>query len=187
MAKALEKDRSLRYQHASRRCEPTCNAEARYGERAHGDSKFRRGSGRGGEWSPSNDATSASGIGLGFHVFGHRSNPRHLPFLIVERYGGHPRCLATRWGTRIPLRARRFVARLSGYRFIPCDPVLRDRESEPARRKAWVRDQYQQNGVEYVVRTQVQCCARSRRSCSLTPKTTGGLRVGWRNLDGFGP
>src|SRR5436190_1282482 len=37
------------------------------------------------------------------------------------------------------------------------------------------------------VRTQVQCCARSRRSCSLTPKTTGGLRVGWRNLDGFGP
>ncbi len=68
---------------------------------------------------------------------------------------------------RIPLRARRFVARMSGYRFIPCDPVLRDRESEPARRKAWVRDQYQhpeehrhtlaevqgwftENGVEYV-------------------------------------
>jgi hypothetical protein len=68
---------------------------------------------------------------------------------------------------RIPLRARRFVARLSGYRFIPYDPVLRDRESEPARRKAWVRDQYQhpeehrhtlaevqgwfaENGVEYL-------------------------------------
>jgi len=68
---------------------------------------------------------------------------------------------------RIPLRARRFVARLSGYRFIPCDPVLRDREGEPARRKAWVRDQYQhpeehrhtlaevqgwfaENGVEYL-------------------------------------
>jgi SAM-dependent methyltransferase len=44
---------------------------------------------------------------------------------------------------RIPLRARRFVARLSGYRFIPCDPVLRDRESEPARRQAWLQDQYQ--------------------------------------------
>ena len=44
---------------------------------------------------------------------------------------------------RIPLRARRFVARLSGYRFIPCDPVLRDRESEPARCQAWLRDQYQ--------------------------------------------
>jgi len=43
---------------------------------------------------------------------------------------------------RIPLRARRFVARLSGYQFIPCDPVLSDRESEPKRRKAWLRDQY---------------------------------------------
>jgi SAM-dependent methyltransferase len=68
---------------------------------------------------------------------------------------------------RIPLRARRLVARLSGYRFIPCDPVLRDRESETARRKAWMRDQYQhpeehrhtlaevqgwfaENGVEYL-------------------------------------
>jgi ubiquinone/menaquinone biosynthesis C-methylase UbiE/uncharacterized protein YbaR (Trm112 family) len=44
---------------------------------------------------------------------------------------------------RIPLRARRIVARLSGDRFIPCDPVLRDRESEPARRQAWLQDQYQ--------------------------------------------
>jgi 2-polyprenyl-3-methyl-5-hydroxy-6-metoxy-1,4-benzoquinol methylase len=68
---------------------------------------------------------------------------------------------------RIPLRARRVVARLSGYRFIPCDPVLRDRASEPARRKAWLQDQYQhpeehrhtlaevqdwfaENGVEYL-------------------------------------
>lgn len=44
---------------------------------------------------------------------------------------------------RIPLRARRFFARLSGYRFIPCDPVLRERESEPTRCAAWLRDQYQ--------------------------------------------
>jgi SAM-dependent methyltransferase len=68
---------------------------------------------------------------------------------------------------RIPLRVRRFVARLSGYRFVPRDPVLRDRESEPARRKAWLQDQYQhpeehrhtlaevqrwfaENGVEYI-------------------------------------
>jgi SAM-dependent methyltransferase len=68
---------------------------------------------------------------------------------------------------RIPLRARRFVAQMFGYRFIPCDPVLRDRENEPARRKAWMRDQYQhpeehrhtlaevqgwfaENGVEYL-------------------------------------
>jgi SAM-dependent methyltransferase len=44
---------------------------------------------------------------------------------------------------RIPLRLRRAVAKLTGYRVIPFDPVLRDRRSEPARREAWLRDQYQ--------------------------------------------
>src|SRR5262245_25084645 len=44
---------------------------------------------------------------------------------------------------RIPLRLRRAVARLSGYRVVPFDPVLRDRRDEPARRDAWLRDQYQ--------------------------------------------
>jgi SAM-dependent methyltransferase len=44
---------------------------------------------------------------------------------------------------RIPLRVRRAVARLSGYRWTLFDPVLRDRRSEPARREAWLRDQYQ--------------------------------------------
>lgn len=44
---------------------------------------------------------------------------------------------------RIPLRVRRLVARLSGYRYIPCDPVLRDRDAEPERRRAWLQDQYQ--------------------------------------------
>ena len=43
---------------------------------------------------------------------------------------------------RIPMRLRRLVARLSGYRFIPFDPVLRDRDNEPARRDAWLEDQY---------------------------------------------
>jgi SAM-dependent methyltransferase len=68
---------------------------------------------------------------------------------------------------RIPLQARRLVASLSGYRFIPCDPVLRDRNNEPERRSAWLQDQYQhpeehrhtlaevqswfaENGVEYL-------------------------------------
>src|SRR3989449_9229163 len=44
---------------------------------------------------------------------------------------------------RVPLRLRRLVARLSGFRVIPFDPVLRDRHNEPARREAWLRDQYQ--------------------------------------------
>jgi SAM-dependent methyltransferase len=44
---------------------------------------------------------------------------------------------------RIPLRLRRLVARLTRYRLIPFDPVLRDRKNEEARRLAWIRDQYQ--------------------------------------------
>jgi SAM-dependent methyltransferase len=44
---------------------------------------------------------------------------------------------------RIPLRLRRTVARLTDYRFTLFDPVLRDRRNEPARREAWLRDQYE--------------------------------------------
>src|SRR4051812_28396740 len=43
---------------------------------------------------------------------------------------------------RIPLKLRRIVARLTNYRWIPFDPVLRERDAEPARREAWLRDQY---------------------------------------------
>jgi SAM-dependent methyltransferase len=43
---------------------------------------------------------------------------------------------------RLPHRLRRGVARLTGFRWIPLDPVLRERRSEPARRDAWLRDQY---------------------------------------------
>jgi SAM-dependent methyltransferase len=44
---------------------------------------------------------------------------------------------------RLPSRLRRLTARLSGFTVIPFDPVLRDRAAEPARRHAWLRDQYQ--------------------------------------------
>jgi 2-polyprenyl-3-methyl-5-hydroxy-6-metoxy-1,4-benzoquinol methylase/uncharacterized protein YbaR (Trm112 family) len=44
---------------------------------------------------------------------------------------------------RVPLRLRRAIAKVSKYRVVPFDPVLRDRRSEPARREAWLRDQYQ--------------------------------------------
>jgi 2-polyprenyl-3-methyl-5-hydroxy-6-metoxy-1,4-benzoquinol methylase len=43
---------------------------------------------------------------------------------------------------RAPMRIRRLVARLTRFRLIPFDPVLRDRLSAPARREAWLRDQY---------------------------------------------
>jgi 2-polyprenyl-3-methyl-5-hydroxy-6-metoxy-1,4-benzoquinol methylase len=68
---------------------------------------------------------------------------------------------------RVPLRLRRMIARLTGCRWIPFDPVLSDRKGEPARRAAWLRDQYMhpeehrhtlgevrgwfaENGVDYV-------------------------------------
>ena len=68
---------------------------------------------------------------------------------------------------RIPFRLRRLIARMSGYRWIPFDLVLRERNGEPARREAWLRDQYHhpeehrhtlgevqnwfhENGIEYV-------------------------------------
>ncbi len=44
---------------------------------------------------------------------------------------------------RLPLRFRRGIARLTGFRVIPWDPILHERREEPARRLAWLRDQYQ--------------------------------------------
>src|SRR5690349_2768087 len=43
---------------------------------------------------------------------------------------------------RLPHRLRRGLARMTGFRWIPWDPVLRERRAEPARREAWLRDQY---------------------------------------------
>ena len=74
--------------------------------------------------------------------------------------------LYNRWA-RLPLRLRRLVARLTRYRWVPFDPVLRDRAAEPERREAWLRDQYRhpeehrhsvaevrrwfdENGIDYV-------------------------------------
>ena len=42
---------------------------------------------------------------------------------------------------RLPMRLRRSAARVSGFRVVPFDPVLRAR-TDPARRDAWLRDQY---------------------------------------------
>jgi hypothetical protein len=44
---------------------------------------------------------------------------------------------------RMPQRLRRLVARWSNYRLMLFDPILSDRRNEPARRQAWLRDQYQ--------------------------------------------
>jgi hypothetical protein len=41
------------------------------------------------------------------------------------------------------MRLRRLVSRLTGRRIVPFDPVLRERQRQPDRRAAWLRDQYQ--------------------------------------------
>ena len=68
---------------------------------------------------------------------------------------------------RLPLRLRRLIARATGFHVVPFDPILSERSHEPARREAWLRDQYQHpeehsytvgavkrwfadNGVEYL-------------------------------------
>jgi SAM-dependent methyltransferase len=77
-------------------------------------------------------------------VLHHTPDPRRSFARIVElaRPGGMIVIGLYNVFARLPLRLRRIAARLSGYRWIPFDPVLRDRESEPARREAWLRDQY---------------------------------------------
>jgi SAM-dependent methyltransferase len=43
---------------------------------------------------------------------------------------------------RLPHRFRRVIARMTGFKVIPWDSVLRARVNEPGRRQAWLRDQY---------------------------------------------
>lgn len=78
-------------------------------------------------------------------VLHHTPNPRESFARIAQlaRPGGIVVLGLYNSFARIPLRLRRVVARWSSYRWIPFDPVLRDRQNEPERREAWLRDQYQ--------------------------------------------
>lgn len=78
-------------------------------------------------------------------VLHHTPNPR-AAFVRIARFarpGGMIVLGLYNAIARIPHRLRRVLARYTGYRVIPFDPVLRSRECEPARREAWLRDQYQ--------------------------------------------
>jgi 2-polyprenyl-3-methyl-5-hydroxy-6-metoxy-1,4-benzoquinol methylase len=77
-------------------------------------------------------------------VLHHTPDPRAAFSRIVElaRPGGMVVVGLYNAVARAPLRLRRAVARLTGYRWIPFDPVLRERNAEPERREAWLRDQY---------------------------------------------
>jgi SAM-dependent methyltransferase len=77
-------------------------------------------------------------------VLHHTTDPR-ASFASVARLlkpGGHVVVGLYNVYARIPHRLRRAVARLSGLRWFPFDPILRDRQAEPDRREAWMRDQY---------------------------------------------
>jgi SAM-dependent methyltransferase len=77
-------------------------------------------------------------------VLHHTPDPRAAFAAIVRavKPGGHVILGLYNRYARLPLRLRRLAARATGFRWIPFDPVLRDRHSEPARREAWLRDPY---------------------------------------------
>ena len=81
---------------------------------------------------------------LALGVLHHTADPRAAFRAIagLARPGGF--IVVTLYHTlaRLPHRLRRGLARLFGYRRVPFDPILRDRVAEPARREAWLRDQY---------------------------------------------
>ena len=78
-------------------------------------------------------------------VLHHTPNPREsfARIAALARPGGYIVLGLYNAFARLPSRVRRLAARLSGYRFVPFDPVLRDRSAAPARRRAWLVDQYQ--------------------------------------------
>ncbi|HEX7883818.1 MAG TPA: class I SAM-dependent methyltransferase, partial [Afipia sp.] len=77
-------------------------------------------------------------------VLHHTPNPRAAFASVAKavKPGGHIVLGLYNRYARLPLRLRRLIARTTRYRWIPFDPVLRDRKAEPARREAWLRDQY---------------------------------------------
>jgi len=77
-------------------------------------------------------------------VLHHTPNPRasFAELATLARPGGTIVVGVYNAFARVPSRMRRLAAKLSRFRFVPFDPVLRDRAAEPARRAAWLRDQY---------------------------------------------
>ena len=78
-------------------------------------------------------------------VLHHTPNPRRAFAGVAElaRPGGIVIVGLYNALARIPLRVRRAIARLTRFRVVAGDPILRERRDEPERRAAWLRDQYQ--------------------------------------------
>lgn len=104
---------------------------------------------------------------------------------------------------RLPHRARRLIARLSGWRWFPSDRVLADRKGQRERHRAWLRDQYRHpeehrhtlaqvrrwfagNGIDYVRAVPPALVGGDARDQSLTDAEAGGwwledllAQLGW--------
>jgi SAM-dependent methyltransferase len=89
-------------------------------------------------------ADGAFDVVLSLGVLHHTPDPRRAFASIARlaRPGGAIVLGLYNTFARLPHRLRRGIARLTGMRVVPWDPVLRDRDGEPARRRAWLRDQY---------------------------------------------
>ena len=102
-------------------------------------------------------------------VIHHTANPRESFASLVRLMKPGGMLVVGVYNTiaRVPTHLRRAIARLTRFHVIPFDPVLRERDAEPGRRAAWLRDQYQhpeehchsirevqrwfaENGVEYL-------------------------------------
>ena len=92
---------------------------------------------------------------------------------------------------RLPHRARRLIARLSGWRWVPGDKVLADRQQQPQRYRAWLRDQYHHpeehthtmaqlrhwfaaNGIDYIRSVPSALLGQDDGSQQLTDAEEGG-------------
>ncbi len=130
-------------------------------------------------------------------VLHHTPNPRQsfAQLARLARPGGIIMLGVYNTFARMPLRLRRVVARWSSFRWIPFDPVLRDRENEPMRREAWLRDQYQhpeehrhtlaevqgwfaENGVEYL-RAYPSAVLGEQSGCLFAPAPDNWRLEGW--------
>ncbi len=117
-------------------------------------------------------------------VLHHTPNPR-LAFAALTqlvRPGGIVIAGVYNTLARVPLRLRRAVARFTRFRVVPFDPVLRDRRHEPARRDAWLRDQYQHPEE----RSQAQCSKTNPETSSPATRMTGPSSAGSRSSGGCG-
>jgi 2-polyprenyl-3-methyl-5-hydroxy-6-metoxy-1,4-benzoquinol methylase len=84
---------------------------------------------------------------------------------------------------RLPLALRRSLARLTGFRFVPGDPILDERRNEPSRREAWLRDQYQHVEEHWHTLREVQRWFRDRGIQYL--RTVPSALLGGEELDLF--